>query len=125
MRPRRPPVPKPRPAAPGRRLSATEGHTWPETAGVRGLYLLHFDPSYEHAGHYLGFAEDIARRLGEHAAGNGKSSPLVRAAMGAGCEVTLAATWPRQGRKTERRLKDAGGLSRYCPTCRATGTYHR
>lgn len=92
---------------------------------MRGLYLLHFDPPYLHAGHYLGYSDDIERRVAEHLAANGKASPLVRAALHAGSDVTVARTWPRLGRREERRLKRQGGLSRHCPRCRATGNYHR
>lgn len=92
---------------------------------MRGLYLLHFDPPYRHAGHYLGYADDIDRRVAVHFAGGSKSSPLVRAALAAGSTVTLARTFPRGSRTFERRLKNAGGLSRHCPVCRSRGIYHR
>lgn len=92
---------------------------------MRGLYLLHFEPRYEHAGHYLGFAEDVHRRVAEHLSGNGRASPLVRAALSIRAGVTLVRVWPDAGRQLERRLKRQGGLSRHCPTCRATGHYHR
>lgn len=91
---------------------------------MRGLYLLHLDPRYEHAGHYLGYADDVERRVAEHLACNGRSSPLVRTAIAAGCTVTLARTVPGGTRTLERRLKRSGGLSRHCPVCRAAGTYH-
>lgn len=91
----------------------------------RGLYLLHFSPRYLHAGHYLGYAESIARRVSEHTSCGGRSSPLVRAAIGAGSSVTVARTWPGEWRRTERRLKRGGGLSRHCPICRQTGSFHR
>jgi hypothetical protein len=90
----------------------------------RGLYLLHFDPPYRHAGHYLGFAESIEARLAQHRAGGVKSSPLVRAALGAGSTVIHVRTWPEGDRTLERRLKRQGGLSRHCPNCRASGVFH-
>jgi hypothetical protein len=89
-----------------------------------GLYLLHFEPRYRHAGHYLGFAESVERRVAEHLSSGSKSSPLVRAALAAGAAVTVARVWPDGDRTLERRLKRAHGLSRFCPTCRATGSYH-
>lgn len=95
----------------------------PATA-AGGLYLLHFEPPYKHAGHYLGFADDIERRLGEHLSCGAKSSPLVRAALGAGATVELARSWPGGDRTLERRLKRGGGLSRHCPTCRRAGRFH-
>lgn len=91
----------------------------------RGLYLLHFDPAYRHAAHYLGWAASIDRRVAEHLAGGAKSSPLVKAAVSAGSDVRLVRTWPGGSRILERRLKRQGGLSRHCPDCRASGVYHR
>lgn len=90
-----------------------------------GLYLLHFEPRYRHAGHYLGYASSIERRVAEHLACGSHSSPLVRAALAAGSVVTVARTWPGETRTTERRLKRQGGLSRHCPTCRASHHFHR
>lgn len=98
----------------------------PETPSPRaGLYLLHFDPRYEHAGHYLGYADDIAVRVHQHAARGSKASPLVQAALGAGCRVTLARVWLGAGRNRERQLKVQGGLGRHCPTCKARGYRRR
>lgn len=90
-----------------------------------GLYLFHFEPRYQHAGHYLGFATDIERRTREHLEGHRRSSPLVRAALEAGCLVTIARVWQGGDRQLERRLKRGGGLSRHCPICRDRGTFHR
>lgn len=91
---------------------------------VRGLYLLHLEPPYRHARHYLGYADDVARRVADHAAGGSRSSPLVRAALAAGSRVYLVRIWPGGDRTLERRLKRSGGSSRYCPACRASGDYH-
>jgi hypothetical protein len=85
---------------------------------VTGLYLLHFDPPYQHAGHYLGFALDVERRVAEHLAAGAKASPLVRAALAAGAAVTVARTWPGGDRTLERRLKNRHEGPRLCPTCR-------
>lgn len=89
------------------------------------IYLLHFEPAYtapigqtgrvKTAGHYLGSTGgDVERRLAEHVAGNG--SPLVKAAVRAGCRVILAASWPG-GRDDERRAKQAHHHARRCPFC--------
>lgn len=86
-----------------------------------GLYLLHFDPRYRHAGHYLGFAEDINARVRQHVTGSRKASPLVSAAVGAGCTVTLARTWPEGDRTLERRLKRHHQIARHCPLCPPRG----
>lgn len=96
-----------------------------EAPPLPGLYLLHFEPPYRHAGHYLGWSISIERRVGEHLDRGARSSPLVRAALDAGSSVTLARVWISRGRLEERRMKAQGGLSRHCPLCRAKGVYHR
>jgi hypothetical protein len=92
---------------------------------MNGLYLIHLEPRYAHAGHYLGYADDIARRVREHGGGHARSSPLLRAARAAGSRLTVTRVWEDGDRVLERRLKRGGGLSRHCPTCRAAGTWHR
>lgn len=92
---------------------------------ARGLYLLHFEPGYLHARHYLGYANSIARRVAEHRSLSAKASPLVRAAIGSGSAVHVARVWRGGTRVDERRLKRQGGLSRHCPICRSIGRYHR
>jgi len=89
------------------------------------VYLLHFEPAYaapigdtgrfKLAGHYLGSTgATVEQRLAEHLAGHG--SPLVRAAVRAGCTVTLARTWTG-GRTDERAAKRAHNHRRLCPLC--------
>lgn len=80
------------------------------------VYLLHFDPPYRHARHYIGWALSPARRFEEHRSGNG--SPLVKAAVQAGCEVRLVRTWDAVDRHFERRLKNQKNSSRFCPLCK-------
>lgn len=86
-----------------------------------GLYLLHLEPRYRHAGHYLGWSTDIAARVHEHNAAGAKASPLIRAALAAGCRITLTRVWLGQGRTRERQLKRQGGLGQVCPVCKARG----
>ena len=89
------------------------------------LYLLHFDPPYQHAGHYLGFTSGpVAVRVAQHTSMTAKGSPLVRAAILAGSTVTVARTWARGTRTEERRLKRHHQLARHCPICRAAGKGH-
>ncbi|MCC6170046.1 MAG: endonuclease [Caldilineaceae bacterium] len=79
------------------------------------LYLLHFEPPLRHARHYLGYTADSRRRLQQHLSGHG--SPLVRAALAAGCTVTLVRTWPNGTRTLERKLKNRKHGPRLCPIC--------
>ncbi len=80
------------------------------------IYVLHFEPAYRHARHYIGWAHDVDERVREHLAGGG--SPLVRAAVLAGVDVQLAATFPGS-RHLERRLKRWHKTGQFCPRCRA------
>lgn len=86
--------------------------------GVPGtVYVLHFEPAYEHARHYIGWtADDVTSRVALHL--RGVASPLVRAAVAAGVEVTIAATYAGT-RALERRLKNWHKTGQFCPTCRA------
>lgn len=85
------------------------------------VYLLHFDPAYtggrKTAGHYLGYANGrgLRARLERHAQGGG--SPLVYAALQAGCSVRLARVWRHASRTIERRLKNRKEGPRLCPIC--------
>jgi hypothetical protein len=82
------------------------------------VYVLHIEPAYQHARHYVGFTDAASadERVAEHLAGHG--SPLVRAALAAGHAVELATSWPGS-RTDERRVKRAGGHGhRVCPRCR-------
>lgn len=85
------------------------------------IYILHIDPPLKHARHYVGWTkdEDVARRVSEHLKQRGRRpSKLIRAALAAGCVVTLAGTL--EGDRTfERKLKARGGAGGYCPRCKA------
>jgi hypothetical protein len=69
-------------------------------ASRRGtVYLLHFERPYRHARHYLGFAEDLERRLELHRAGRG--ARLVDVVVAAGIGFQLVRTW--EGDRTLER----------------------
>lgn len=78
------------------------------------VYLLHFDRSYKHARHYLGWARDLETRLTAHQTGHG--ARLLEVIQQAGITWTLARTWPGT-RIRERQIKNQGGASRCCPQC--------
>jgi predicted GIY-YIG superfamily endonuclease len=82
------------------------------------LYLIHIEPRYKHAGHYLGVTRrdrPPAIRLEEHRSGAG--AILTRYAKNAGCELILARTWHNVPFQMEKRLKGRG-LAPLCPICR-------
>jgi hypothetical protein len=80
------------------------------------IYLLHFDEPYKHAAHYLGYVKkDIDQRLESHT--NNPDVRLLQVIKEAGIGFSLARVWNNVSRKEERRLKNTGGMSRYCPIC--------
>jgi hypothetical protein len=86
----------------------------PDEAGM--IYVLHFEPAYEHARHYIGFTTKSGdERAHEHGGHNG--SPLVRAARAAGSTVVLVAEFPGT-RAEERKLKESKNTRRFCPRCK-------
>lgn len=87
-----------------------------EDQGRGTVYLLHLDRRYKHAAHYLGYTTDLQARLAEHEAGRG--ARLLQVVKAAGISWTLARTWPGD-RRRERQLKNQGGRSRMCPTCKS------
>ena len=82
-----------------------------------GVYLLHFDQRYEHAGHYTGHADDFDQRLPQQASGDGRAARLVQVVTQAGIGFRVARLWPGASKAYERSLKNSGGASRYCPIC--------
>lgn len=79
------------------------------------VYVLHIEPPYRHAAHYIGFTTRPDARVAEHLAGRG--SPLIKAALAAGCEVTVALKWHCGTRSFERHLKNMKGTRQFCPRC--------
>lgn len=96
------------------------------------IYLLHFNPRYRHAGHYLGWASDLDRRLEAHRTGAG--ARLTQVAVAAGCQLILARTW--NGTRADEysmkysRVTNAGkpvrrhSLTRLCPICSRLEVLH-
>lgn len=82
---------------------------------MTGVYLIHFSPGYKHALHYLGWAEDIDRRLAEHRCGVG--ARLTQVAVDAGCRLILARVWEDGDRRLERKLKNWHNAPALCPIC--------
>ena len=86
------------------------------------VYLLHFEPSFKHAGRYVGWTHvadgeealaAVRRRYAQHMSGQG--SPLVKAARDAGCAVVIARVWCDVDRHFERSIKEGKNASRLDP----------
>ena len=91
-------------------------HTKPKgksPADSKTVYLIHFNKPYRHARHYLGFTENLDKRITDHLCGMG--ARLMEVITNAKIEWKISRTW--QGdRKLERRLKNAHG-PHLCPEC--------
>jgi hypothetical protein len=77
-------------------------------------YLLHLEPAYLHAGHYLGSACGLAVRLRQHGTCDG--ARLLQVQREAGGSFVLVRTWPG-GRAVETHLKSQKQGTRLCPLC--------
>jgi len=102
-------------------MSTSSLHTEPTgstpTSPLQGCYLVHFDQPYKsgrHPGaqHYVGYSDDIDRRIETHRKGHG--SPLLAAALAVGIDFRVVRTWPGTDRNFERKLHNRHG-SRLCP----------
>jgi predicted GIY-YIG superfamily endonuclease len=86
------------------------------------VYLLCFQDAaghkarHKHAGHYLGFANNLRVRLKMHQCGRG--ARLMAVVIEQGLMFKLARTWDGS-RSLERRLKNQKNAPRLCPLCRA------
>lgn len=90
----------------------------PQTGTV---YLIHFETRFKHAGHYLGFCDDLGRRIDQHRCGNGARLMEVVSAAGIGWKVVR--TWVGD-RAFERSLKRRKNTPRrLCPVCRGLVAY--
>jgi hypothetical protein len=85
------------------------------------VYLIHFAQPIGNAasprgqaGHYLGTAYDLNRRLAQHRVGTGAA--IMRAVCERGIPFFVARTWPG-GRRLERQLKRHKNSPRLCPAC--------
>lgn len=81
-----------------------------------GIYLLHFDPAYKHAKHYLGYADDIEPRFYAHL--HGRGARLTQVAHDAGITMILVRIWEGGDRTTERKFKNRSHVPLLCPICR-------
>jgi predicted GIY-YIG superfamily endonuclease len=78
------------------------------------IYLLHIDPPYKHARHYLGIGEDLNARLQLHQDEHG--ARLTQVCIENGRALKLVRTW-EGAPNDERRLKNQKNSPWLCPLC--------
>src|SRR6266567_6741267 len=86
------------------------------------VYLIHLDKPLNHARHYLGFSEDLFKRLQQHR--NGQGAAFMRAIEKQGISWHVSRIWDGD-RAFERVLKDQHNASHLCPTCRQEKVFER
>jgi hypothetical protein len=86
------------------------------------VYLIHFEEPYKHARHYVGFAENLRKRLTLHALGHG--ARLMEVVKDAGITWRLARTW-RGNRQLERKIKNRKHAPLLCPFCSGQSAMRR
>lgn len=83
--------------------------------GVTGtVYLIHFDRSFSHARHYIGWTRNLEGRLWYHR--NGAGSRLLAAVNRAGIGWHVVRTWEGTG-NFERKLHRRKNSAKLCPVC--------
>lgn len=86
-------------------------------------YLIHFSRKLHHAGHYIGFTNNLPRRMNEHLTNSPTGAKLLRALNPLGIEwevvrVWDAPEWSNGGHALELALKRRKKASDFCPVCR-------
>lgn len=81
------------------------------------VYLIHFDRKLRHAQHYLGFADDVDKRLKRHRSNRG--ARLLAACNRLGIEWKCVRRWDEGDRAFERKLKGLKNAKSLCPVCLA------
>jgi predicted GIY-YIG superfamily endonuclease len=86
------------------------------------VYLIHFLKSYKHARHYLGYSENLDKRITDHLCGMG--ARLMEVITEAKIEWKVVRTW-KGDRKLERRLRNRKEAPALCPICSGKGALKR
>lgn len=85
-----------------------------DTPGI--TYLLHFDKKYHHAQHYLGWTNDLPKRLREHKNGKRERCVLTHVIKNAGIKFVVVRTWDGP-LAVEKKLKRRKNNRKLCPLC--------
>jgi predicted GIY-YIG superfamily endonuclease len=85
---------------------------------ISGVYILHFLENFRHAGHYVGYAKDVAARVEAHRKGTSRCR-LMEVLKAHGIKFVVAFVFEGADRSFERRVKNQGSGARRCPICKA------
>ena len=86
------------------------------------VYLIHLDKPLKHARHYVGFSEDLPKRVQKHRTGQGAA--FLKAISKHGISWHVSRIWDGD-RTFERMLKDQHNASHLCPMCRQERIFER
>jgi len=78
------------------------------------VYLIHLNTPLKHAKHYLGFSEDLPKRLQRHRTGQGAA--FMKAISKEGISWHVSRIWDGNY-ELEQMLKRQHNASHLCPTC--------
>lgn len=83
------------------------------------VYILHLSKPLKHAKHYIGFSEQVKRRVVHHRSGRG--SKFTAACVRAGIDLVMARVFRGADRSFERNIKNQSRsrISAICPVCAA------
>jgi len=81
------------------------------------VYLLHFSEPFHHAQHYLGWTNNLDKRLAEHRKGARQKCVLTDEIKRHGIPWRLVRTWEKVPLAFEKQLKRQKNGRRLCPIC--------
>ena len=79
------------------------------------VYLIHFETKLHHAGHYVGYARKVGKRIALHRSGRG--ARILRALRECGIRWRVVRVWPAGTRILERSIKNKKNAPCFCPIC--------
>jgi predicted GIY-YIG superfamily endonuclease len=82
---------------------------------MEGVYIIHFNKPLNHAMHYIGYSNNIERRIKRHERGDGAA--ILRVLNERGIGWRCVAMFPGQKRDFERFIKNKHNTKKYCPIC--------
>ena len=79
------------------------------------VYLIHFQTRLHHAGHYIGFTDNLQARIQQHSSGQG--ARLLQVLNEKEIPWNVVRIWPEGTKGLESELKHQKHGPRLCPIC--------